>query len=303
MIAGESLASQSDNNVWFSETGGDRIGKIDPYGVITEYPMSGSTTQIARLWSAASTACCIGYGYLALEPNSNQLIGFSPGSPSATQQYVPPTSNAGLMSITTAAVDPTGGTATWFSEFNVNQIAELSTVDPSYPTPREFAMPTGAGPTAMGTGSDNTLWVAEATANKIARIGQTFTLTEYPLPSANAGITAIATAGTTLDAPNVVYLAEAGVNKIAGVTSSGIVTEYTIPSANSGVNAITTDGVNVWFTEPNTNKIGEMSPSGAFIEYTVPTQSAGLAGISTASAGSGIYFTEENANKIGILYP
>jgi virginiamycin B lyase len=61
--------------------------------------------------------------------------------------------------------------------------------------------------------------------------------------------------------------------------------------------------VNVWFTEPNTNKIGEMSPSGAFIEYTVPTQSAGLAGISTASAGSGIYFTEENANKIGILYP
>ena len=127
----------------------------------------------------------------------------------------------------------------------------------------QFTLPNGVSnggeaSLAIATGSDHNLWITAPAVNKIIRMTPTGTVTQFSLPTANAGPDRI------VGGPDsALYFTETTANKIGRITTSGSVTEYKIPTSNSGATGITpcsshcgTHG-GVWFTETTANKIGK----------------------------------------------
>lgn len=125
----------------------------------------------------------------------------------------------------------------------------------------QFTLPNGATPSGITTGSDHNLWITAPGINKIIRMTPTGTVTQFSLPTANAGPNRIV-AGYDL----ALYFTETTANKIGRISTSGSVTEYKIPTLNAGATGITpcsslhcgTHG-GVWFTETTVNKIGKFN--------------------------------------------
>ena len=73
----------------------------------------------------------------------------------------------------------------WFCESGASKIGRL---DPSTYTFSEFDLPTAnATPIGIVVGPDGNIWFAEKSANKIGRITPQGQITEFPLPTPNAG--------------------------------------------------------------------------------------------------------------------
>ena len=73
----------------------------------------------------------------------------------------------------------------WFCESGAGKIGRL---DPRSAKFTEFSLPTSsATPIGITLGGDGHLWFAQKKANKIGRISPTGELTEFQVPTANAG--------------------------------------------------------------------------------------------------------------------
>lgn len=125
-----------------------------------------------------------------------------------------------------------------------------------------FALPNGSFPKGIVTGADHNLWITEPGINKIARMTPTGTLTQYLVPTANAGLDRI-TSGYDL----ALFFTETNANKIGRVTTAGSITQYTIPTTASHPTGITPCSSSpcgahggLWFTETAANKIGLFNP-------------------------------------------
>lgn len=184
-------------------------------------------------------------------------------------------------------------------------------------------------------GPDGNLWRTEPSANKIARMTPSLSLTEFPIPTANSGATYI-----TRGPDGNLWFTEAAA--IGRITPTGTVTEfpyppavqpqYGVPALTAGFGAIwfTTvsaiwsvsstgsfnefplsksdnlfgitagpDG-NLWFTEWASNLIGRMTPAGSISTFAVPTANSNPYGIAVGPDGN-IWFTEPLPNQIGKL--
>jgi streptogramin lyase len=125
---------------------------------------------------------------------------------------------------------------------------------------RKLELPPTSNPVGIVTGSDHNLWVTETAINKIARVTPTGTVTQFSIPTANAGASHI-----TYGQAGSLWFTETNANKIGRITTTGSVTEYRIPTVSSGPSGITpcttSCGVHggVWFTETNANKIGRFN--------------------------------------------
>jgi len=130
-----------------------------------------------------------------------------------------------------------------------------------------FKLPAGSvgmnGPTSgIAEGADGNLWIVENGINKIARMTPRGTITQFPIPTANADARNI-----TLAVDGSMWFTEYLGNKIGRITPKGIITEYSVPTAQAGVEGImatTTGGCNpsrhgsLWFTEDNSGDVARL---------------------------------------------
>jgi streptogramin lyase len=122
----------------------------------------------------------------------------------------------------------------------------------------KFALPNGADPQGIATGSDHNLWITEPGINKIARMTPGGAFTQFSIPTANADPRHIV-GGVDGN----LYFTESAANKIGRITTSGQITEFKIPTANSGPAGILSCSTvcpprgGVWFAEQTANKIGK----------------------------------------------
>jgi virginiamycin B lyase len=156
-----------------------------------------------------------------------------------------------------------------------------------------YSVPSGGSPQGITVGPDGALWFAES-SNSIGRITTAGAISEYSVPSSNAG-----PQGITVGPDGALWFTESFGNRIGRITTAGVITEYPIPTANSSPNGIAAglDGA-VWFAESSGNKIGRITTAGAATEYLVPTANSAPWAI-TAGPDGALWFTEYNANKIG----
>ena len=277
------IAAGPDGNLWFTELNGNKVGRITPAGVVTEFPVP--------------TADCTPNG-IASGPDGNlwftemnyltgNKIGRITTAGVITEFPVPTTAGVPL----TITSGPDGNL--WFTEANGKKIGRITTAG----TITEFAIPSGGSPNTITSGPDGNVWFTEFVDNRIGRITPAGVITEFLIPTANTepqGIVAGPDGNLWFTETN--YLAG---NKIGRITTTGVVTEFPVPTPSSYPEDIVSgpDGA-LWFVENGANKIGRITTAGVITEFPIPTTSSAASGIATGPDGN-LWFTEFVGNKIG----
>jgi virginiamycin B lyase len=206
---------------------------------------------------------------------------------SEIEEFTPLTAGAAPYDIT---FGPDG--AAWFTEYNVGRVGRINAWGVVSRSEVTLATPTGhpAGVTIGG----GMIWVAESTADQIARFapGNGGDRMNYGLPAGS--FPWMICAGPD----DAVYFTERNRNRIARLSFDLWEFDvFVVPTSNSGVDSIALgpDG-NLWFTEFTANKIGRMTPSGQFTEWPLPA-GAHPKGITADSRGH-VWFVESGTSTL-----
>jgi len=269
------IALGPDGALWFTENYGNKIGRINQAGVVTEYlppinqssPGSITAGPDGALWFTQNS-------YYA--PAQIGRITTS----GAITEYPLPITNCGPDGIT---VGPDG--ALWFVENNANRIARITTqgVFTDYP------IPVGLTPAAITTGPDGALWFTAG--DYIGRATTAGVITNEYLVQQCCGYAGLGSIITGPDG-NLWYTDYTG-NVIGNITTAGVVTQYTAPTPPG---SLAVSGGLIWFTDGN--NIATITTSGVITEYTTPTSNSGTSGITVGPQGR-IWFTEYSAGRVG----
>lgn len=132
----------------------------------------------------------------------------------------------------------------------------------------EFSLPSGSAPQYIAKGADGNLWFTDPGLNAIGRITTTGTVTDFTIPTANAGAFGIA-AGSD----GALWFTEEGAGKIGRISTAGSITEYTSTNFfRPWVIASGPDGA-LWFTDESSGDVGRITTAGvASPEFAIPGQ-------------------------------
>ena len=286
----QGIAVGPDGNLWFTEPGADRIGKITTGGVVSEFragitPGSQPEEIVAgpdgNLWFTEPGADRIGKITTAGVVTEYRVgtPGSSPSNPDGPNWI---------------AAGPDG--KLWFTERRpAGRIWKITTG--GVVTEYSAGITPGSYPEGIAAGPDGKLWFVEDGADRIGKITTAGVVTEY-----RAGITRNSgPSGITAGPDGNLWFTEPGADRIGKITTAGVVTEYSAghtPDYSPGGIAAGPDG-NLWFTKPGADRIGKITTAGVVAEYS--------AGITPYSAPEGIvagpdgnvWFTEAGSNRIG----
>lgn len=276
-----------DGNLWFTEEEANKIGRITPSGVITEFS-SGITPNAAPMGIASGPDGNLWF----TEPGVNRIGRITPAGV-ITEFSVVNTNIAGALSYITAGPDGN----LWFTDANdrIGRITPSGVI-----TEFSSGITPGASPLDIATGPDGNLWFTENRANKIGRITPNGVITEF-----TAGTTAYGSPyGITTGPDGNLWFTELYVfeprSAVVRMTPVGVTTEFTADTNfNPSINLIVAgpDG-NFWFTDGL--GIGRITLTGVVTEFSATTVDAGPMGITTGPDGN-IWYTEVNGvgNRIG----
>jgi len=169
------VARGAAGDIWFTDAGTDRIGRLAPTGALTLF-------RVPALSGPAGLAVDpAGSVWVALN-DRNRLARLDPATGAIDEVVLP------------RAAQPFGvavsadGTV-WFTEIGANAIGRLTPDG----TLSQFPLPTRlAAPMGVAVAADGSAWFTEHNANRIGRISADGVITEYALPvpgSAPLGIT------------------------------------------------------------------------------------------------------------------
>jgi streptogramin lyase len=277
------IVAGPDGNLWFTESAGNKIGRITPAGVIAEF-----TT--ARGLSTPQGIVAGPDGNLWFTEQGG-LIGKITTAGTITEFALPQPVNSFPSQIT---VGPDGNL--WFPEMGGIYIDRITTAG----VVTRFPLPTDnyVQPESIVQGSDGNLWFTESAGNKIGKITTAGVITEYSNPDAAAAVRVI-----TPGPDGYLFFTEAQTDQIAAITTAGAFQgEATPPTPAPGLGyvGLGPDGA-VWFSEQKANKLGRLSLAGGgggFSEFAIPTSASMPAGL-TAGPDGNLWFTEQAGNKIG----
>jgi sugar lactone lactonase YvrE len=273
-----------DGAMWFTETSGNKIGRITVSGQITEFPVPTPRS--------GPTGIAVGSdGAIWFTEGSVGKIGRITTSGAITEYFGP--SAASAPAIMTAGPDG----ALWFTELLGNRIGRMTTTG-SY---RDFIVPTlSSGPGAILTAPDGNIWFTESNKNKIAKITPSGFITEYPNPDGLVGIDYM-----SISPDGRLYFSEDMNQQLAVIGTNGVFQgEIPLPPGGTeGYVGIGPDGA-LWLVESVANKIARVgaSTSGTpnYTEFAIPTPAANALALVGGPDGN-IWFTETDASKIGRL--
>jgi virginiamycin B lyase len=277
------IALGSDKNVWFAESGVDKIGRITPQGVITEFvlPSGVSPTSVAKSKSGKIWFTATGAG-------GRGIVG-SISTAGIVKSYDTPTAASGPFGIA-----PGSDGNMWFTEkaSSAVGVVTLTGAITEYPTISPNAAPAG-----IWTGSDGALWFAEPGAARIGRVTTSGSLSEFAGPAQPTFV--------TLGQDHNVWFTDPPNHSVGRITPAGVVTEYAI-SSGAEPNGITTTGGDIWYIDQAAVALQNITTSkhlfsGAFsIPGTAPSPQ-----LLTFGADGNVWFTEPGADAIGVydLHP
>jgi virginiamycin B lyase len=239
------ITAGPDGNIWFTESSGNKIGRVVSFKV-NEYPLPSPSSEPRGITAGPD-------GALWFTEGAGNRIGRITTAGRITQFTVP-----------TARSDPAriaagADGALWFTEQAGGRIGRITTAGKI----TQYPLPTSAtGPFGITAGPDGNIWFTEGAAGKIGVITPAGVITEYTLaPGSAPRDIAAGTDGT-------MWFTDAGTNQIGQITTSGVVSEFTIPSQASSPFGITT-GIRgaVWFTESAANRVSELDNTAPHTQY------------------------------------
>ena len=297
------IAAGPDGNLWFAEVLSNKIGRITPAGVLTEYPLP-SGAQIANY---RGVICRGPDGNMWFSEGATGKVGKITPSGVITEYIVSLPVNSGPGGTSSVTAGPDGNV--WFSDYGRGTIGKITPAG----VVTEYSLSTavrGGGGTAPGgrskhtpddltLGPDMNLWYVDSTAHIVGKMTPAGVVTEYFIsPNSDPDLITTGPDGN-------LWFTESTISgyKLGKITTAGVITIFNFPEARTVPLGITAgpDG-NVWFSDNTANKIGSITPAGVVTEYNVPTVSSDVFGITTGPDGN-LWFTEsaESAGKIGVF--
>ncbi len=272
------IVAGPDGNLWFTESVGNKIGRITPSGVITEFPVP--------------TAASGPYG-IALGPDGN--IWFTERFGDKIGKYVMATGQIVEYPIPTSFSQPWEIIAgpdgnLWFTEEDVAQIGRITPAGAI----TEFSSIGCCFPTGIAAGPDGNVWYTLEIGDQIGRITPLGQATLFQIQTVQ-----VLPWDITAGPDGSLWFTELAGRAVGTITPAGQISEHSVPGQFSGIAGVAPgpDG-NLWFTENDTHKVGGMTPTGALLQ-SFPTGDRPLS-IALGPDGN-MWFTEADANKIGKL--
>jgi len=271
------IAAGSDGNMWFTESPGNKVARIQLTGVVTEFtiPTANANPQgiigasDGNLWFTEYASSKIGrlttsgtfiengtlFGgdgpQLLVDRGDGNVwytgltgdhIGYQGISSGVSGETTLPTAGAQPYGIATA---PDNNLYITQSASGADGIARINNL---FGTVTSVALPSGTHPLQIVRGPDGNLWFTENGTNLIGRLSpNSFTVTgNFPTVTPNSNPT-----GIVVGQDNALWFTETGLDRIGRVTTGGVMTEYTSPvtGLNTQGIAVGPDG-SLWFAEP-----------------------------------------------------
>lgn len=274
------ITAGPDGNIWFTERYGNRIGKITPSGVVTEY--STGISAGTYLPSSYPTFITVGPdGNLWFTEYYGNRIGKITPSGVVTEYSAGITASASPYSIT-AGLDGN----IWFTEWNGNRIGKIT------PSGMVTEYPVSANPYGIAPGPDGNLWFTDNYGDAIGKITPGGVVSEYSTGKSSFS------EDIALGPDGNLWFTDPYYSRISKITPSGVITEYSgIPGSIYLMSSTAGPDGNLWFT--GSDYIGKIMPNGVVTQYSTGiTPGAGPAGI-TVGADGNLWFTEYYGNRIG----
>ncbi len=289
------VAIAPDGTIWFTQSSGNRIGRMAPDGSgYAEYPLPtpDSSPRVMALgadgnmWFSQHTGNRIG----RITP-AGEITEFPIPTPDSYPRAV--------------ALGADGNI--WFGMFGAGKVGRI-TPDGDI---TEFDLPTPAsGPRAVAAGPDGNIWFSQFHVDQVGRITPDGEVTEFRLPRPNSGpgdITAGADGNMWLillngriDGRNV------DGNRVVRVGMDGSMAEFDMPgSPGTPINVAVGPDRNIWYSKGDS--LGRVLADGTMTEFPAP----GGGRVVGLSAGSDrqpperltdrLWFTLSAGNSLGYL--
>jgi virginiamycin B lyase len=272
------ITAGPDGALWFTETAGNRIGRITTAGVINEFPIptpgSGpvgiATGSDGNLWFTESDA--------------NQIGRITPGG--VITEFPIPTAASRPIDITA------GRDGLYFVEQRGGHLGYISLSGEI--VERLQGMP--VSPQAVAVGPDGTVWITEG-VNRIGRLTPGF-ITEFPVLALGGDLPAI-----VVVPEGDIWFTERVASRVGRMSPAGMISEYFTPTPESGPCGIARgpDG-NLWFAEQRAGRLGRITPAGAISEFAVPFPGAAPCQVAAGPDGK-VWFTDAARGAIGNIVP
>jgi streptogramin lyase len=326
IVQPQGITTGPDGNLWFAETGADKIGRMTPAGVVTQFSLPPIPIPDGSQPSPGSAPGPVG---ITVGPDGALWFVGVPGEIGrittagvVTEFPVPavpppPGSPAGTQATTATLTGITAGPdgALWFTGIpgEVGRITTAGVVT-EFPVP-EVPPPAGspagtpstpATPTGITAGPDGALWLA-GIPGEVARITTAGVVTEFAVPVIPPPAGSGAGTAPTLVTPNGITLGPDGAlwftaypapgdSFVGRITATGAVTEFAATGFDPGSTIVTGADGNLWLlgteSASGDSAIGRLTPAGVFTTFTVPGNFSKLAGLTTGPNGN-VWFTEE----------
>jgi streptogramin lyase len=276
-----------DNNLWFVEWGGQKVGFITTAGVTTEYPIPNAQALFGiasgpdgNLWFTDAMAGTIGH----ISTSGTNIVHYSLPAGSFPQGITKgPDGNLWFVEQKAAGDYDIGKitTAGKITSYSTKETAGTFQVFPA----------NGYGFGVITTGPDGNLWFVNPQNelhSQVGKITTTGVVTFYPTSDLPIGLTA--------GPDGNLWLIE--FSHVAKMTTSGFETEYALTQAGFTGIAAGSDG-NIWFSEINSN-FGKVVPStGAVTEYASLFPAFEYTSSIVSGPDSNLWFTSPFSDNIG----
>ncbi len=279
------MATGSDGNLWFVETGSHKIARSTTAGAVIEYALP------SGLAPHAITAGPEGTLWFTAWTGATSKVGKITTQGAITEYALPANSNpSGIVT------GPDG--EIWFTNAGTGKVGKITTVGASL---TEYALPAGSAPNGITAGPDGNLWYTEWIAaggvSKIGKITTAGVMSEYGLPAGSEPFQI--TPGPKQE--SALWFTDLLTDKVGKITTSGTPTEYSLLAGSSSPEGITAgpDG-NVWFADEGASKIGKITTAGTVSEYALP---AGANPDAITTGPEGYLWFANQSRGIGMMTP
>jgi virginiamycin B lyase len=295
---GLAFDDQTPPNLWFTEFGSDKIGRLNPStSEIREIMLSPNS----RPWDIAFETARKEFWFTESGRNIiGRITSSGTGSVSEfslTTMFGGPSYAEGPRGLTVQEhVNGTDKPYIWVAEYGANAILRL---DPYSDTPkgmRWYIPTTGSGPQSIVFSNEIGVWFTEYASGKIGNLNPTTgTIREWQVAADSRPW------DLAIDAENNVWYTDPGRNKITKLNPyNGEVIEYLVPSSASQPYGIVIDSHGwIWFAEHGLNRIGRFVPDdGTFTEYARVT-GVSVWGLAHSPGSDILWFGDDAANRLG----
>jgi streptogramin lyase len=288
------IAVGSDRNLWFPETGTNRIGRMTTGGDVREFTITDAAAlgrAIApgpdgKIWVLGSGVD--GHVHVWAVDASGSSVAIAPlgDNPSLGIGFLP----SGM------AVGPDGNV--WISK-----LSAIARVSPAGQV-AEFSIAADVVPTSITAGPDAHLWFVDTIGSFVerrqglSRISTDGAVEQVLLEPNRQGVSAPASIVAGLDGS--LWYADNGYSEVVRVTLDPLA-KTVFPFVGPSELAAGPDG-NIWITAYGRRVIARLTPTGVVTEFELPTPLSNPFGIVAGPDGN-LWFTEPDSGGIGRITP